>query len=128
MVSPPKLYEPSLEPSEIQGGAEIRTPETGKETKRGTNTTPPVALPECVPADAWADYVADRRERKKPLSTRAQALALSKLVAMHVDGQDVRAVLAQSIERGWSGLFPVKPERNGAPSNVEEDSWKQRAL
>lgn len=70
-------------------------------------------LPPWMPAKPWGDFIADRRERKKPMTSRALQLAIAKLAALRDAGHDPEAVLLQSIACGWSGLFPIKAERAG---------------
>lgn len=101
-----------------------RQPQPGNGKHHDKVTTPPEALPACVPADLWADFIADRKERKKPLTTRAQKLALTRLELLHAAGQDVAEVIRQSIERGWSGLFPIKAE----PAPGPDRSWITRSM
>lgn len=80
-----------------------------------------IALPEWIPAEAWAGYVEMRKETlKKPLKTdRAIKLAISTLEKLRDQGQDVTAVLDQSTFKGWQGLFAVPVERRGLPRQVE---------
>jgi hypothetical protein len=55
------------------------------------------------------DFVEDRKERKKPPTTRAVKGWVNKLEAMYPnDAKKQAESLQQSIDRGWMGLFPVK--------------------
>lgn len=77
-----------------------------------------IALPEWLEPDAWADWHAYRNSRKG-WTVRAQELSLRKLSRLHDQGHDPRAVIEQSIECGWTGLFPLKEEKsNGAPQKL----------
>lgn len=79
------------------------------------STLPSVAsLPEWLPRDAWDGWIEMRRRAKKPPTDRAVALTLRELDAMRAQGQDVAAVLDQSTQRGWIGVFPVKNAQAGS--------------
>jgi len=60
--------------------------------------------------EAWDNWLADRRERRRPVTTRAATLQLRKLEAMG----PVAAVASinQSIERGYQGIFEVAAPRD----------------
>ena len=72
-----------------------------------------VALPDWLPADAWAGFAEMRRKARKPLTERAMALAVKKLEALAAEGHDPGAVLDQSTMNNWQGLFPLKEQGNG---------------
>ena len=73
-------------------------------TRRG------LELPEWLPPLVWADWNAYRAS-SKGWTKRAAQLSLRTLVQLHAEGNNPKAVIEQSIERGWTGLFPVKGER-----------------
>lgn len=74
------------------------------------------ALPDWMPAEAWAGYVEMRKAIKKPLKTdRAMNLAINTLERLRADGNDPGAVLDQSTLHGWQGLFAVREERRSTP-------------
>ena len=59
----------------------------------------------------WEDWVADRKERKKPLTSRAAKRHIKMLEEM---GAEVgRATINKAIQAGWTDLYPVKPELSG---------------
>jgi hypothetical protein len=72
-----------------------------------------VLLPEWVPADSWAAFVAMRIKTKQALTEEAIPLALKALAKLRSEGQDVRAVLDQSTFNNWRGLFEVKGGQQG---------------
>lgn len=80
-----------------------------------------IAIPDWIPAEAWAGWVEMRKETlKKPLKTdRAIKLAISTLEKLRDQGQDVTAVLDQSTFKGWQGLFAVPVERRGLPQGAQ---------
>lgn len=72
-----------------------------------------IALPDWLPIDAWAMW--DRFRKKKSgagWTDDAKRLCLKTLAKLHTDGQDPAQIIEQSIERGWTGLFPLKTNMN----------------
>ncbi|MGI9335760.1 MAG: DUF1376 domain-containing protein [Gammaproteobacteria bacterium] len=65
-----------------------------------------MALPEGVSVDAWREWVHHRRELRKPLTERAARMALNTLERL--EDELPEAVIARSIQAGWTGLFPDK--------------------
>lgn len=100
------VNEPSNEPCN-----ESSTKRTPNQEPLTTNQEPEknkgsrFALPDWVPADAWDEWVKARKNKPTAEAKRLSVLDLEKLRA---DGHDPRAVLEQSIKRGWTGLFPIK--------------------
>lgn len=80
------------------------TQEEGKEGKEGKKPSK-VDLPGWLPADDWAGFVEMRKAIKKPLTTRAMALALNKLGQLKAQGCDPAAVLQQSTLNCWQDLY-----------------------
>ena len=60
---------------------------------------------------ALNDFAEMRKKMRKPLTDRALALTLSELEKL-APGDDEKkiAILNQSIQRGWQGVFPLKEE------------------
>lgn len=67
-----------------------------------------IQLPEWLPRSVWAEWVADRRERRKPISSRAAGQQLKRLAEYRDQGHDVARVIEHSIANGYQGLFPPK--------------------
>jgi hypothetical protein len=65
-------------------------------------------IPEWLPRDAWREFVGHRKDKKNPLTERAARANLNKLVELHSNGEDPRAVIDQTIAAGWTGLFELK--------------------
>lgn len=86
-----------------------------------------VGLPAYVCAQAWADYVAMRAERRAPLTDRAARLVIKRLMALHAEGYCPTAALEKSVRCGWLDVYPADrlqvharvaermPEAAGAP-------------
>lgn len=68
------------------------------------------SAPDWLPVTAWDAYIAMRKQMgKKHVATEhAQTLLIKKLDAMRKEGQDIEAVINESIMRSWTGLFPIK--------------------
>jgi hypothetical protein len=62
-------------------------------------------LPEDLPAGLWEEFRKMRIKIKHPLTPYAETLILAKLEKWKGLGADPVAVLNESIERGWSGVF-----------------------
>lgn len=61
--------------------------------------------------EALTNFVEDRKERKRPPTTRAVKGWISKLEKMYPNNPEKQSEsLQQSIERGWMGIFEVKDD------------------
>jgi predicted DNA-binding protein len=73
---------------------------------------PPAAtleIPSCIPVDAWLEWDAYRKVKSGAAWTpHAKKLSAARLETFWEAGADPRAVIRQSIENGWSGLFAPK--------------------
>jgi predicted DNA-binding protein len=73
---------------------------------------PPAAtleIPSCIPVDAWLEWDAYRKVKSGAAWTlHAKKLSAARLESFWEAGADPRAVIRQSIENGWSGLFAPK--------------------
>lgn len=73
----------------------------------------------------WARY---RRTAGK-WNEDAKRLNLAKLKRLYAEGHDPTLVIEQSIERGWTGLFPLKSDtqqagrKAPAPENFKEKAY-----
>ena len=83
---------------------ETKTKETN--TKKIINAIADDRLRECV-----GEYVKSRRALKRPLTEHALELMLKKLDKMAQDNDTKIAILEQSIENGWIGIFPLKQNK-----------------
>ena len=68
---------------------------------------PALTLPDWLPESAWADWHSFRNQRKG-WTRKARELSLATLTKLRARGHDPTAVIEQSIERGWTGLFELK--------------------
>lgn len=72
-----------------------------------------VDLPDWLPRAVWSEWVEDRRERHKPISTRAAAQQLKRLAQFREQGIDPVSVIEHSIANGYQGLFPPSDKSRG---------------
>ena len=100
----------------------LHPPQTG----RSKATVAPPALPGWLPADLWAEW---RRHRGKKLTAEAERRQLVTLEKLRQQGHDPPQVIARSIERGWSGLFPLDQngEQNVSRATVAGEIFKGRS-
>lgn len=116
--SPSPLPTPSPTPSPTPPPSP--TPDQIQKPKRAA----PIALPSTIPADTWEMW--DRyRNSKKGWTADAKALSLRTLSDLVAKGQNPRKVVEQSVERGWTGLFPLKAD---ASTGSTVDSWAGRDI
>ncbi|MHB1282578.1 MAG: helix-turn-helix domain-containing protein [Metallibacterium scheffleri] len=81
----------------------------------------PVELPAWLPSDIWQLWIADRKERGKPMTSRAQELGIKALSKLRDEGHDPKAVIDNAITRGWQGLYPPPAARSKAPGQLARD-------
>lgn len=61
--------------------------------------------------EALRGFEASRKALHKPLTLRAKELIVKKLEKLAPGNEALQiAILDQSVERGWQGVFPLKPE------------------
>jgi len=66
---------------------------------------------EGFPVDTWLAFIDMRKKLKKPMTDHAMDLMIGKLQKMKTAGQDVKAVLEQSITKSWSDVYDVKQQQ-----------------
>ena len=60
--------------------------------------------------EALVEFVKFRKLIKKPMTNKALELIIAKLNKLGQSDRERVAILNQSIERGWAGVFPLKDE------------------
>lgn len=84
-----------------------------------TNNKPYVIIegyPLWLPIEAWQGWVEMRKQRKRPLTDRAKARALTKLEALHLAGHDINELLDRSTINGWLDIYEPKETKNAGNS------------
>lgn len=109
-----------------------QTPDSRLQTVLGDNppnppaaAPPAVVLPPGLLTDTWRAFRDHRQRMRAPLTRHAEQLLLGKLVKLGLEGYDLNAVVEQSIERGWKGLFPLNGSQADASAGIRE--WLHRA-
>jgi hypothetical protein len=74
-------------------------------------------LPPCIPPPAWANWLAYRKQIRKPIAAATAKQQINKLAHWHAAGHDLTAIINTSIERGWTGLF--EPQKNEAKNGKQ---------
>lgn len=76
-----------------------------------------IVYPLWLPTQAWAAFVDFRKSKdRKGWTEHAERLSLRKLEQLANQGHDPTSVLEQSVMRGWTGLFPIKPDNDNGRS------------
>jgi len=81
-------------------------------------------LPDWMPKEEWDGFVEMRKKIKKPLTDLAKKLTVNELERLKKAGNEPRAVLNQSIQRSWQGVFELKSQ-TGKESEIP---WYERNL
>jgi hypothetical protein len=106
----PHLREPSWEPSR----------EPSREPVQRFDPTSVAGL-DLAEYERWINY---RIEIRKPLKAASLQAVAGKLAAL---GADQAAIVTQSIENGWQGLFPLKGANNNGQVATNGKAWKRPA-
>jgi hypothetical protein len=98
---------------------EARSQISEQKQRRSRAPAAPAALPAWVPQDEWGAFDRMRTaDGAKRWTEDAKRYALNTLEKLRAGGQLPAAVLRQSVERGWSGLFAVKADRATGPPGL----------
>lgn len=73
-------------------------------------------LPDWLPKEAWSGFLEMRRRIRAPMTPRAMTLAIRQLEELRQRGHDPTAILDQSTQNSWKGLFEPKGNGNGKRS------------
>lgn len=75
---------------------------------------------------AFSDYVAMRKQIKKPMTGKAIDLAIKKLNELsNGDNDKAIKIIEQSIMNSWQGLFPLKTDNYGQNRAAGATDWSQ---
>jgi hypothetical protein len=106
------VHQVSTESTEVTPPALTPTPEK----KGASSKLKALTLPEWLPDDLWQEWHAYRNSRKG-WTSHARELSLRTLSQLRTEGHAPRAVIEQSIENGWTGLFTVKGKSDAKPNH-----------
>lgn len=85
-------------------------PKKARKRAAMTQVVPDTMLPEWLPPDAWRAFVEMRVSIRRPMTANAQLLMIRKLDRLREEGEDIRAVLEQSVIGSWTTVYRVKSE------------------
>lgn len=99
-----------------------------QETKTKTEKSSTKVLPEKYAADdllndAILDFIAYRKASKAVITEKGMELIMKKLDRLAMDNDEKIAILHQSIENGWKGVFALKEK----PKRQETDFYDDMA-
>ena len=77
-------------------------------------------LPQWVNLETWNAFMEVRHIKKAPPTDQALKRILSKLTRLKAEGYDPEAVLSQSIESGWPGVFPINGKVHQQPRPIQD--------
>lgn len=104
----------------------------GEKEKENECYNPPTPLPVKSPLDAALDdFARARKAMRKPLTPKARELTLRELEKLAPGDEAMQvAILNQSIQRGWQGVFPLKDDQpqKAAGGNVFFDLAREEGL
>lgn len=86
-----------------------------------------IVFPDWLDTELWKEYKKYRQNGKGKFTPYAQKLAISKLEKLKEDGNDPNEVIRQTIECGWSGLFPLRKNKDCKEETREEWIARQAA-
>jgi uncharacterized protein YdaU (DUF1376 family) len=120
---------PKHNPAETHSGEALHTPHAiHQEQKQRGGKPPALTLPDWLPQSTWSDWH-NYRNSRKGWTQKARELSLRTLSTLYEQGHDPRTVIEQSIEKGWTGLFPVRTEKIIAlPQDRKTESKTLQAL
>ncbi len=90
----------------------LNSQNTTYSSKRRREAAQIFAVPEWVPAEPWAGWLAMRKQQRKSPTARASELAVKKLKALADAGHPPAEVLDQSTFNQWTDLYPLKENRH----------------
>lgn len=79
-------------------------------------------LPPGLSRETWVEWVTHRRQKRQPLTE----VACKRQLKMLAQQSDPEAVVEQSLQNGWTGLFALKNPMHLAPITVEVEGNKFR--
>ena len=112
-----KHHEPSLKHIRGATSAPRELSEGDNHKKNGK-----FILPDWIPREAWDGWIEMRKKTRTPNTDRALTLTVKRLDELRQQGHDPGAVLDQSVERGWKGVFPLKSNGGFLASQVSRTS------
>jgi hypothetical protein len=112
---PPNGFpDPSLTPTQSLTPSKENTPK-GVQKK-----VSPIEIPDWMPLPEWEGFKEMRNKIKKPMTLRAEKLAIGKLDKFRAKGHDPTEILNQSILNDYQDLYEPKEKHNGNSANYHK--------
>lgn len=111
---------------------EVQTADINKQKQKEKQKSNAKALPENYADHPLLDqeirnFIEFRKAMKKPMSAHAVELLIRHLNQLSSDPEVQVRILEQSIERGWSGVFPLKEPEPAMTREKSEDLLRRWA-
>ena len=109
----PTLLSTKLLSTNKSNTKEVSTKRESTKGKRAAKRHPDLieSMPDGVLKDSLRGFIESRKTLKAPLTGRAMDLIIAKLQKMAPGNESMQAaIIDQSVERGWKGVFPLKDE------------------
>lgn len=94
-------------------------------TETETESNPPAPLPDWVPTEEWDEFRQMRTRMRAPMTPKAEQLAIKQLDRLRQAGADAKAVVEQSILRGWKSFYPLKDEQTKKHARFEQQNYRE---
>lgn len=85
-------------------------PKKARKRAAVSQVVPNKMLPDWLPLEAWLAFVEMRVSVRKPMTAKAQEMMIRKLERLREEGEDIRAVLEQSVMGSWTTVYRVKSD------------------
>lgn len=92
-----------------------RTDKSRTDKSKKATATAVAGLPDWIDKKVWATWVQHRKEKRRPLTPQSIKLQVSMLTG---NKDDHVAIIETSIKNGWTGLFPLKPEKKAPQKSL----------